>query len=133
MILLDTHIWIWWVNGSLELPETNRLYLDSSEQNGLEISVISCWEVAMLVQKRRLALKLPVLDWITLALKYPGISRLNLSPAIVVDSTELPGNFHKDPVDQILVATARVNSISLMTLHTKILDYPHVSVWKSDE
>ncbi len=50
MILLDTHIWIWWVNGSLELPERHKLFIDSKEQDGIAVSIMSCWEVANLAQ-----------------------------------------------------------------------------------
>jgi PIN domain nuclease of toxin-antitoxin system len=130
MILLDTHIWIWWVNGSSELPERHRQFIDSTEQDGLAVSIMSCWEVANLAQKDRLTLELSVLDWINLALAYPGIKLLNLTPAIVVDAHQLPGSFHRDPIDRLLVATARFGRLDLMTLDTKILDYPHVPVWK---
>jgi PIN domain nuclease of toxin-antitoxin system len=133
MILLDTHIWIWWVNGSSELPESHRLCIDSNEQQGLAISIMSCWEVAQLVEKNRLSLNYPVLEWINLALNYPGMSLLNLTPAIVVDAHNLPGAFHKDPVDRLLVATARFDKLSLMTIDTKILEYPHVAIWKRNE
>jgi PIN domain nuclease of toxin-antitoxin system len=133
MILLDTHIWIWWVNGSLELPESHRLYIDSNERKGLAVSIMSCWEVAQLVEKDRLSLEIPVLDWINLALNYPGINLLNLTPAIVVDAHQLPGAFHKDPVDRLIVATARFGELSLMTIDTKILEYPYVATWKRDE
>ncbi len=130
MILLDTHIWIWWVNGSSELPERHKLFIDSNEQDGIAVSIMSCWEVANLAQKDRLRLELPVLDWINLALAYPGIKLLDLTPAIVVDAHQLPGSFHRDPIDRLLVATARLGEFNLMTLDTKILDYPHVPVWK---
>lgn len=133
MILLDTHIWVWWANGSSELPESHKLYLDANEHEGLAISIMSCWEVAQLVEKNRLRLEYPVLEWINLALNYPGLNLLNLTPAIVVDAHKLPGAFHKDPVDRLLVATARFAKLSLMSIDTKILDYPHVEVWKRDE
>lgn len=131
MILLDTHIWIWWVSGSAELPEKYKQDLAANERLGLGISIMSCWEVANLVQKKRLTLQQPVFEWINLALNYPGISLLNLTPEIVVDANELPDPFHRDPVDRLLVATARFANISLMTLDTKILEYPHVQSWKS--
>ena len=130
MILLDTHIWIWWVDGNSQLPASHKEYLDSNQERGLGVSIMSCWEVAKLVQKNKLELARPVLEWIILALNYPGINLLNLTPAIVVDSTELPGTFHPDPADQLLVATARTSKLTLMTVDTKILEYPHVAVWK---
>ena len=98
------------------------------------MSILSCWEIAKLVEYKRLTLTVPILDWITMALSYPGVRLLPLTPEIVVDSTRLPGTFHKDPADQMIVATARVNGLSLMTLDSKILAYSHVSlveVWET--
>ena len=60
------------------------------------------------------------------ALAYPGIQLIELTPQIAIESTKLPGNFHRDPADQIIVATARVFDIPLMTVDGKILNYLHV-------
>ena len=62
------------------------------------------------------------------ALASPGVSLLHLNPQIVVESTRLPQTFHRDPADQLLVATARILSCSIMTEDTKIAAYPHVRV-----
>ena len=97
MIVLDTHIWIWWVHGDATLPAPMRALLDSSEQTGLGVSAISCWEVAKLVERQRLTLPCPVSDWIQQALSYPGVRLLDLSPRVCVESTQLPGPFHRDP------------------------------------
>lgn len=126
MILLDTHIWIWWVHGDPRLPERHRQYLVAHESDGLGISVISCWEVAKLVEYGRLHLPYPVAEWLDQALAYPGVTLLQLTPRIVVDSTTLPGTFHRDPADQLIVATARVHGCALVTVDEKILAYPHV-------
>lgn len=126
MIVLDTHIWIWWVHGDPRLPERHRQYIAKHESHGLGISVISCWEVAKLVEYGRLRLPRRVGDWLDLALAYPGVILLGLTPRIAVESTTLPGTFHRDPADQILVATARVHGCALVTIDEKILAYPHV-------
>jgi PIN domain nuclease of toxin-antitoxin system len=126
MIVLDTHIWIWWVHGDLNLPEHYTEVLKAAEADGLGISAISCWEVAKLVEYGRLELPCPVEEWIREALRYPGMLVLELTPRIAVESTQLPGAFHKDPADQIIVATARVYDCALMTLDSKILAYSHV-------
>jgi PIN domain nuclease of toxin-antitoxin system len=60
------------------------------------------------------------------ALSYPGVLLLDLTPRIAVASTELPGSFHRDPADQIIVATARVHGLPLLTSDERILNYPHV-------
>lgn len=126
MIILDTHIWIWWVHGDAALPDSTRALLDSAEQTGIGVSAISCWEVAKLVERQRLALPCPVTDWMQQALSYPGVRLLELSPRICVESTQLPGIFHRDPADQIIVATARVLNAPLVTVDAKILAYSHV-------
>jgi len=103
-----------------------RALLDSSEQTGIGVSAISCWEVAKLVERQRLFLPCPVFDWIQQALSYPGVRLLDLSPHVCVESTQLPGTFHRDPADQIIVATARVFDAPLVTVDARILSYPHV-------
>lgn len=128
MILLDTHIWIWLVNESKDLSDQNRQIIELREADGLGISIISCWEVAKLVELGRLQLTIPVEQWLTAALQYPGIQLLDLTPRIVVESTQLPGIFHRDPADQIIVATARVHDVALLTADGKIRNYPHVDI-----
>ena len=76
----------------------------------------------------RLTLPCSVTDWITAALSYPGIALLDLTPRIAIESTQLPGTFHRDPADQIIVATARVHNLSLLTVDHKIRAYPHVKI-----
>ncbi len=99
---------------------------------GSGVSAISCWEVAKLVELDRLQLTLPVLQWLERALTHSGVRLLELTPRIAVESTELPGKFHRDPADQILVATARVLSIPLLTADRKILEYPYVETLPSE-
>ena len=126
MTVLDTHIWVWWVDGSSQLATAQRDYVEANESTGLGVSVISCWEVAKLVELNRLVLRCPVAEWIDQALAYPGIRLLFLTPRIVVESTQLPGDFHRDPADQIIVATARIRGCPLLTADARILRYPHV-------
>jgi PIN domain nuclease of toxin-antitoxin system len=100
--------------------------LEANESTGLAVSVISCWEVAKLVERKRLELNLQVGEWIQRALAYPGIHLLYLTPKIAVESTQLPPTFHRDPADQIIVATSRVRGYPLLTADEKILEYAHV-------
>jgi PIN domain nuclease of toxin-antitoxin system len=126
MILLDTHIWVWWVNESSQLSERHTQLIQDNEQEGLGVSAISCWEVAKLVERGRLGLECSIEQWMELSVAYPGIELLPLTPQIAIESTKLPGTFHRDPADQIIVATARVHNLSLLTMDRLILDYPHV-------
>jgi PIN domain nuclease of toxin-antitoxin system len=126
VILLDTHIWIWWVHGDDRLSGEHLELLQEYESIGLGVSVISCWEVAKLVEYQRLSLPCRVNEWLEQALAYPGIRLLNLTPQISVESTQLPEPFPRDPADQIIVATARLYDCPLMTVDSKIANYPHV-------
>jgi PIN domain nuclease of toxin-antitoxin system len=126
VILLDTHVWIWWVHDEAELTEECRDLLQAHESDGLGLSAISCWEVAKLVQRNRLILPVRLEDWMDQALAYPGIQLLDLDPRVAVESVQLPGDFHQDPADQIIVATARLHNVPLVTADKLILKYPHV-------
>jgi PIN domain nuclease of toxin-antitoxin system len=126
LILLDTHVWIWWVHDEAELPAECRDLLQAHESDGLGLSAISCWEVAKLVQRNRLILPVPLEKWMDQALAYPGIQVLDLSPRVAMESVQLPGDFHQDPADQIIVATARLHNVPLVTADKLILKYPHV-------
>jgi PIN domain nuclease of toxin-antitoxin system len=126
MILLDTHIWVWWVDDNQQLVDRSRHLIQDNVRSGLEVSAISCWEVAKLVQYGRLELTCPLEEWMEQALAYPGVQRIELTPRIAIESTKLPGSFHRDPADQIIVATARVYDIPLLTVDSRMLQYPHV-------
>jgi PIN domain nuclease of toxin-antitoxin system len=128
VIVLDTHIWVWWIHAAPQLPPAYSAYIQANEAQGIGISAISCWEIAKLVEYNRLTLPLPVADWLDQALAYPGVHLLELTSQIAVASTQLPGTFHRDPADQIIVATARVYDCPLVTLDGRIQDYPHVQI-----
>lgn len=126
MIVLDTHIWVWWVMGDPRLSLSHRDLIEQYEDDSIGVCVISCWEVALLVAKGRLVLPRSIDEWLDGALRYPGMSLLEFSRQIAINSTRLPGEFHRDPADQIIVATARVFDCELLTVDRRILDYPHV-------
>ena len=126
MIVLDTHIWVWWVHGDTSLTNQQVAWLQQYETQGLGVCAISCWEIAKLVEYNRIVLPSPADEWIGMALLYPGIRFLNLTPQIAIESTQLPAGLHKDPADQIIVATARIHNCPLLTADTQILDYEHV-------
>ena len=128
MILLDTHTWVWWVARPHRLQRKHQDLLEHGADRAFGVSIISCWEVAKLVEYGRLKLDRDVGLWIEIALAAPGVSLLRLNPQIVVESTQLPQPFHRDPADQMLVATARVLQCSIMTEDSKIEAYPHVRI-----
>ena len=128
MIVLDTHVWVWWVHGDPLLPPDHKQIVQDHEVAGLGVSAISCWEVAKLVEYGRLTLPDSVEKWMMQALAYPGIRFLPVTPEIAIESTQLPQPFHKDPADQIIVATARVHNSPLVSCDTKIRSYRHVQL-----
>jgi PIN domain nuclease of toxin-antitoxin system len=129
MIILDTHIWIWWADNNPRLTQQHREWIQQYQSQGLGVSMISCWEVAKLVENNRLALSLAVDEWLAAALAYPGVQLLNLTIPIIVESTKLTG-FHRDPADQLIVATAKIYGCPLLTADSKILAYPDVQTMK---
>ncbi len=108
MIVLDTHALVWWVHGDENLTPAQVEIIQANEDGMIGVSAISLWEIAKLVEYGRLGLPVPLEKWFLQALGYPGIQIIDLTPEIAIEFTRLPGDFHKDPADQIIVATARV-------------------------
>lgn len=127
MIVLDTHVWVWWVHEDERLTQAQREAITANETDTVGVSAISCWEIAKLVEYGRLELPSPLEEWFEQALNYPGVQLLALTPEIAIESTRLPGEFHRDPADQMIVATARVYGCPLVTSDDKILNYSHVT------
>jgi PIN domain nuclease of toxin-antitoxin system len=127
MIVLDSHVWVWWVHGDERLTAPQREAISANEADVIGVSAISCWEVAKLVERGRLLLPCPLEQWFEQALSYPGVQLLPLAPEIAIESTRLPGEFHRDPADQMIVATARVYGCPLVTSDGKLLEYCHVA------
>lgn len=131
MIVLDTHIWLWWLHDPGKLSaDADRLIQQEQFSGALVISAISVWEVAVKVQSGKLAIPMDINRWYELARSYPSTVIEPLSPVDAIASTQLPSDFHKDPADRIIVALARRLSVPLLTCDRKILDYKHVvTVW----
>ena len=126
MILLDTHIWVWWVHGDTRLTSAQKEAITANERDILGVSAISCWEVAKLVEYKRLELPCPLEAWFEQSLGYPGVRLLELTPEIAAESCSLRVAFHRDPADQIIAATAIVHGCLLATSDKKLLAYPFV-------
>ncbi|MFD1142805.1 type II toxin-antitoxin system VapC family toxin [Larkinella insperata] len=130
MILLDTHIWIWWIQAPERLKPTTLQFLDGLPPSDIFINAISCWELAKLVEKNRIDLSESVSGWLTNAIDYSGITVIPLERSIILDACNLPGEFHNDPADQLIVATSRVKNLPLLTADGKILTYRFVELYK---
>ncbi|MGA7877644.1 MAG: type II toxin-antitoxin system VapC family toxin [Desulfoferrobacter sp.] len=80
----------------------------------------------MMATKGRIAVKIDPRLWLENALSKSGLRVIDLTPDIAMESCSLPGDFHRDPADRIIVATARTHNLTLLTKDKKILEYPHV-------
>ena len=126
MIILDTHVWLWWELGLPDLRENQRRAISESRDDGIGICSFSCWEVAKLVLGNRFQLPAGISEWFDTSLQHLGVVLLDMTPEIAIEANQLPGDFHRDPADQIIVATARVYHSPLATSDSRIRNYPHV-------
>lgn len=126
MIILDTHIWVWWNQNDPRLTSNQRKAIDRKRPYGLGVCTISLLEIVRLVRGSRLILPCLVQEWFEIALAQEGIILISITPAIAIDAYSLPGDFHKDPADRLIVATARVYDSPLITVDEKILAYSYV-------
>jgi PIN domain nuclease of toxin-antitoxin system len=123
-LLLDTHIWINYLNASpLLKPDLVKRIEAARSVGSVYVSIISIWETAQLVRLNRLTLNTNVTDWVENALTLPGVQLLPFTTQIAIDSVNLPAPMHKDPADRILVASARVERLTLVTRDRDILTY----------
>jgi PIN domain nuclease of toxin-antitoxin system len=129
--LLDTHAWLWWVTGDRRLSRRALAAIERARRGeGLSLSAISVWEIAKKVEKGQMTLDRPLDDWLDAALTHEGLQILELTRPILVDSCRLPGPFHGDPADQIIVATARRSGASLVTADERLRAYTHLrTIW----
>ncbi|MCU0822401.1 MAG: type II toxin-antitoxin system VapC family toxin [Spirochaetes bacterium] len=131
MIVLDTHIWIWFISNPEFLSENaSRAIKKAIKQNGILISAISTWEIAMLISKDRLKLTMDTGEWIRRSEILPFIKFVPVDNQIALKSTLLPGQLHNDPADRIIAATAMIAGASLVSKDERLLKYPHLkTIW----
>lgn len=131
MIVLDTHILVWWVTGDAALSKKAKSVIEREQDGGeIIVSAISAWEITMLVEKDRLVLSMDVSSWLATVAEIEGVKFLPVDVEIANKSVVLPGEFHKDPADRMIVATARKLAVPVVTKDEKIQSYPHVkTIW----
>jgi len=132
MIVIDTHVWLWWISNPEKLTANAAQAIDKSmDDGGIFISSISTWEIALLVSKKRLELSIDVRDWIRKTEDLPFIHFAPVDNTIALRSVSMPGSFHPDPADRIITATAMTMGLPLVTKDEKMLRYPHVNtIWE---
>ena len=128
--MLDTCAWILLADSPGQVPEAAMGIALDLTNAPLGLAAISPWEVAKKTALGKLGLSLPVRQWLEQATQPEGIEILPLTPEVALESAYLPGDFHRDPADQIIVATARLHNLTLITSDRRILAYSHVkTLW----
>lgn len=123
-LVLDTHVFIWLLNGDITLSLKLRKIIGKVLSEGnVYLSAISCWEIAMLEQRKRIILTKPCIEWIHEGLSHSGIQILALTPEISVESCQLPDFSHGDPADRMIIASARLTNAHLVTYDQTIIAY----------
>jgi len=120
-LALDTHAWVWWLSAPERLSRGQRTAIDRVRKGGREpllLSVISCWEVALLAQHGRFRFSIPTDVWLEQATTVPGLRIVALSLPIIVTAARLVAL--KDPADMLIVATAQHNGAQLVTSDSRI-------------
>jgi PIN domain nuclease of toxin-antitoxin system len=129
-MLLDTHIWVWWLTPESPLTDSERGALDAAaERRELFLAAISLWEAQMLHAKRRLPLPVPFPAWLRQAADERMLTVLPLDVQTVIALDSLPASFHGDPADRLIVATARAHRLPLATRDASIRRSRSVRLW----
>ena len=127
--LFDTHAWIWWnAQPDAISPAVKTLLANPEQHEGLLLAAISVWEFSQLLEQGQLTLTCAAEDWIDQALDMPGLKLAPLTPRIAFRATTLPGSPPADPIDQLIVATAREENATIITKDPVIADYQHVRI-----
>ena len=122
IFLLDIHVLIWLIEGENQLGKQARKFADQAfVEEKLAVSAMTFWEISMLQQRQRISLSLPVTQW-RQELLTRGLQEIPVTGEIGIISTELK-NFHADPADRIITATALLENATLITADQLILKW----------
>jgi PIN domain nuclease of toxin-antitoxin system len=124
-VLLDTHVWVWTQEQPERLgPRTKRLLVGEAHENW--VCPISTLEIARLIAVGDIRLSIPLAEWIAQSMADLWAQTVSVSHEVAIEAYALPGAFHRDPADRLLVAATRRNGLTLVTADDRILAYPHV-------
>ena len=125
VIVLDTHIWFWFINREFErFPENWREVIETASQVG--VSPVSCYEIALAHQKGRMSLPCPASEWLADALMPSGIDLLPITPEVANQAVDL-SPIHKDPFDRLIIATALIYQAQLASIDGQFKSYPELA------
>ena len=125
MLLLDTHVWIWAVNGDARRlgPRTRRLLSRFESAGAVRVSPVTLFELTALHTLGRIRLTRTPEQWIRESVNESSIRIAELTPAIAIDAGFIPRTGLTDPLDRLLVATARQLDATFLTSDARILGY----------
>ncbi len=128
--LLDTHILVWWRQDFERLRQAQARVLQSLEKEGhaAGVSAVSLRELAKMIQRRRMEVDMPLDGWLADLEAHPLIEVFPITSKIAAESVRLGDDFHRDPADQIIVATARCHDLTLITADDRIRKWGKVRV-----
>jgi PIN domain nuclease of toxin-antitoxin system len=121
LVVLDTHIWLWWL-GHAERALKERWRDAITAADAVAVSAISCLEVAWLVHRGRVEIPVPLDDWFNAALGGSGILLLPITPLVARLAVALPEH-HRDPQDRLIIATAIAHDCQLLSADGRFPDY----------
>lgn len=131
MVLLDTHIWLWWLLGDGSMKQREREALDDLAANKmLCISWTTLWETELLERKNRITLLPGFQNWIQKATDSSFLTVLPVDLDVLLAQRRLPGSFHADPADRLITATALLSGYELATYDSRILESNACKIWK---
>jgi PIN domain nuclease of toxin-antitoxin system len=121
--LLDTHVVLWWFDRPKRLSrDQERTLAQNNPRHPLGVADTSRWEIALLVEAGRVRLALPIGDWLARATAAPRVEVYPVTPSIASEIVSLESTRGWDPADRIIIATARVLGVPLVTSDTRIID-----------
>ncbi len=124
-LLLDTHVWVWVQRRDVaNLSQDSFATIEGWQQSGIaHISAVSAWELALLAVNKHVDLGMSVDKFLEEGTQDGGLQLVPLTARILIESTRLPGELHRDPADRMLVATAREYDLTLVTRDKLLLQY----------
>jgi PIN domain nuclease of toxin-antitoxin system len=121
--LLDTHVLLWWFERSRRLTrDQKRVLARNDADHPLAVADISLWEIAVLVDVGRVRLALRLDEWLTRATAAPRVEIQPITPAIASEVIALSSTKDWDPADRIIVASARVLGVPVVTSDARIIE-----------
>jgi PIN domain nuclease of toxin-antitoxin system len=128
VVLIDTHIWIWWLAGLPQLPAKYRRALNGLATPPL-LSVISLWEASMLIARSRISVSPTPAQWLAEATRPDAVQLVQLNASIAEELLMLPRTLPRDPADQIIAASARALHVPVLTMDRRLLASGAIKLW----